>query len=223
MGKIFGREIACITLLGGEPTLHSDIIRCMEITRRNFPGAQIIILTNGLLLPALEHAPRGNLWQACKDLNVHITVTVYPLKFDYAALERKAEEYGVVLAMSSNIHAEKLTREVKMSDKHTLDPAGDVGKHYSLACVYFNKFNVLKDGRYYMCPPAAHSGIFNKYFNQNLELTDEDSLDIYKVKDWRELAEFAAKPVPFCRYCDLKNWHRHSQWKASTKEITEYI
>jgi MoaA/NifB/PqqE/SkfB family radical SAM enzyme len=223
MGEIFDHRIACITLLGGEPTLHKDIIRCMEIARCQFPLAEIIILTNGLLLLRLENAPQGNIWQACRDYNVHITVTVYPLNFDYEALEKKAAEYGVSLAMSSNIHANQLTKIVKISDKHTFDLSGSVGKHYFINCLYFNKFNVLKDGRLYMCPVAAHSGIFNRYFNQNLELTDKDSLDIYKVSKWEELAEFSANIIPFCRYCDLKNWHGHSEWKRSTKEMDEYI
>ena len=223
MGEIYGHKIACITLLGGEPTLHPDIIRCAEITRREFPDAQIIILTNGLLLPALENSPKGNLWKVCKDNNIHITVTVYPLNFDYAALERKAQEYGVALAMSSNIHAEELTKTVKISDKHTFDLSGEAGKGYFLTCAYFNKFNVIKDGRYYMCPIAAHIGIFNKAFGQNLELTEDDSLDIYKVENWEEFSKFGADYVPFCRYCDVKNWRHFSQWKASTKEIEEYV
>ena len=223
MGKLFGNKMACITLLGGEPLLHDDIVKCMEITRREFPDAQIIILTNGLLLLEWEHSPKGNLWQACKDLKVHITVTVYPINFDYAALEKKAAEYGVVLGMSSNIHADEITRLAKITDKHTFDLSASVAKHYFVCCLYFNKFNVFKDGRYYMCPIAAHVGIFNKAFGQDLQLTDEDSLDIYKDASWKEFAQFSSSYVPFCRYCDIKKWHSHSQWKASTKEIDEYV
>jgi len=223
MGEIFDHKIACISLLGGEPTLHPNLIQCAEITRREFPDAEIIILTNGLLLLKLENGPQGNLWQVCRDNDIHITVTLYPLNFDYSALERKAKEYGVALAMSSNIHADELTKIVKITDKHTFDLTGEAGKEYFLSCGYFNKFNVLKDGRYYMCPVSAHIGIFNKAFGQNLRLTDADSLDIFKVEDWREFARFAANYVPFCRYCDLKNWHPHSQWKPSNNTIDEYV
>lgn len=223
MAEIFEHEIGCITLLGGEPTLHKDLIKCMEIVREQFPHAEIIILTNGLLLLRSEHAPQGNLWQACKENRVFITVTVYPINLDYEALERKAEEYGVSLVMSSNIHNKKSLRVVKISDKHTLDLSGQVGKCYFSHCLYFNKFNVLKDGRYYMCPIAAHSGIFNKSFDQNLQLEEGDSLDIYKVKSWEELAEFSANRIPFCKYCDIKNWHAHSEWKRSTKQMDEYV
>jgi len=223
MGEIFEHQAAVISLLGGEPTLHKDIIRCMKITREAFPRAEIHVLTNGLLLLRLENSPQGNFWQACKDLDVQINVTVYPLKLDYEALERKAQEYDVPIMMSSDIHAHEPTKTVKITDKHTFDLSGKVDKHYFIGCLYFNKFHVLKDGRFYMCPIAAHIGIFNKYFNQNLQLTDADSLDIYQVDNWQAFAEFGASRIPFCGYCDLKNWQAFSEWKRSTKEITEYI
>jgi len=224
IGEIFDHKVGYITLLGGEPTLHPMLIRCMEIVRREFANGQIILLTNGLLLPKLEKGPNdSNIWQACKDLGIHITVTVYPLSFDYDVLAKKAREYGVSLSLSSNIHAEELTKIVKISDKHTFDLLGKVGKEYFVSCLYFNHFNVLKDGKYYMCPIAAHSGIFNKAFGQELELLRRDAIDIYETDEYRSFAEFSADYVPFCRYCDIKNWHPHSQWKASSKLMEEYV
>ena len=224
MAIIFNHDIACISLLGGEPTLHPNLIKCIEITRREFPNAEIIILTNGLLLLGLEHTScGGNLWQTCYNLNIHITVTILPIKFDYESLIKKAEEYNVQLTLSSNIHAVKPTKIVKVSDKHPFDLTKSVGKEYYISCIYFNKFHVLREGRFYMCPIAAHIGILNKAFLLNMDLTEKDSLDIYNVKDWHELALFSALPIPFCRYCDLKKWHPHSEWKTSTMKLDEYI
>lgn len=223
MGRIFEHKAGCISLLGGEPTLHENLIDCIKIVRREFPDSELIILTNGIKLLELEYGENGNLWRVCRDYNVHITVTVYPIKIDYDAIERKAAEYGVTLAMSSNIHADELTKVVKISDKHTMDLEGKVEKFYCVNCLYFNKFNVLKDGRLYMCPIAAHINIFNHKFKTKLQLKEEDSLDIYKVESWKEIAEFSSKYVPFCSYCDLKHWGHHSKWKPSTKKIDEYI
>lgn len=224
MGKIFDHEIAAISLLGGEPTLHPEIIKCIEITRREFPECELIILTNGIKLLELENIPGGgNLWETCKKYNVNITVTVYPVNIDYIAIEKKAQEYGVHVAMSSNIHAADIQKTVKISDKHKMDLNGSIEKFYCINCLYFNKFNVLKDGKLYMCPVEAHSDIFNKAFSQNLKITDKDYLDIYSVKDWKEIAEFSCNYIPFCSYCDLKNWGHHSPWKPSSKKIEEYI
>lgn len=223
MGEICNHKLAAITLLGGEPTLHPKIIDCMKITREQFPDTELIVLTNGTLLVQLENSPNGNFWQVCKDLDVHITVTVYPVKLDYIAMEELAKKYGVALAMSSDIHAKNLTKVVKISDKHTMDLSGSIKKYLCVNCLYFNKFCVLKDGKIYMCPIAAHSNIFNKKFNQNLQIREGDFLDIYKINSWKEIADFSCQYVPFCSYCDLKHWGHHSEWKASSKQIEEYV
>jgi len=223
MGKLCEHKVETITLLGGEPTLHPDIIECMRITREQFPDTEIIVLTNGILLLQLEKSAKGNFWKACKDYQIHITVTIYPINLDYNKIEEKAAQYGISLMMSSDIHAKKLTNTVKISDKHTLDLSGSIEKFYCVNCLYFNKFCVLKDGRIYMCPIAAHSDIFNKKFEQNLLIRDEDYLDIYQINSWEEIVEFTCSYVPFCSYCDLKNWGHHSEWKTSSKKIEEYI
>lgn len=223
MGEICGHKIAAVTLLGGEPTLHPAIIDCMRITRGQFPDAEIIVLTNGVLLLQLEKSGNGNFWEACKTYGVHITVTVYPISLDYKKIEKKAQEYGVALAMSSDIHAKSLTKAVKVSDKHTLDLTGSIEKFYCVNCLYFNKFCVLKEGKIYMCPVAAHIDIFNKKFGQGLEIKSGDYLSIYEISSWEEVAEFSCRYTPFCSYCDLKHWGHHSAWKASSKKIEEYI
>jgi len=150
-------------------------------------------------------------------------VTVYPINFDYTLLEKLSEKYGVPVGMSSDIHAKEATQIVKVSDKHVMDLDGNVPKAHCIGCLYLNKFNVVKDGRYYACPVQAHINIFNKAFKQNLPFAEGDSLDIYKVRDWREFAEYSAMRVPFCSYCDIKNWKPHSQWKPSNKNINEYV
>ena len=223
MGKIFDHRLGLITLLGGEPTLHPDLNELMEITRHEFPDTEIIVLTNGIKLLDLEKSEKGNFWQVAKDNNIHITVTVYPIKFDYIALEKKAKEYGVSLVHSSNIHANQFTQKPKISDKHTFDLSKSVPRAHCLHCLYFNKFTTLKDGKFYMCPVQAHIDIFNKCFGKNLEYTEGDYLDIYKVKDWHELAEFSSTWSPFCSYCDQQKWGHDSVWKASSKKIEEYV
>ncbi len=223
MAKIYDHEIGAISLLGGEPTLHPDLLEIIRHTRKEFPNTELILLTNGLLLLELEHSEKGNLWQCLKENNAHVTVTVYPIKIDYVAIEAKAKEYGISFKLSSDIHAVEPTKQVKISDKHTMDLEGNVPKWHSVHCLYFNKFNVVKDGRYYMCPVQAHINIFNECFDKDLGYMNGDYLDIYKVKDWHEFAEFGSWWVPFCRFCDQKNWKHDSQWKASDKSIDEYI
>ena len=34
---------------------------------------------------------KRNLWEICRDYDVHISVTVYPVRLDYLAMEEKAK------------------------------------------------------------------------------------------------------------------------------------
>ncbi len=223
MGELFEHKIAAISFLGGEPTLNPYLIDYLKVAREEFPEAEIIILTNGIKLLEWENSQSGNLWEVCSKLNIHIMITVYPINIPYEKIENKGNEYNVKVEMSSNIHGVELTKITKISDKHTLDLTGSIPTYYSVNCLYFNKFTVLKDGRLYMCPIAAHSNIFNKAFGQNLEITKKDYIDIYKANSWLEIVNFSSDCVPFCRYCDLKHWYHHSNWKTSSKKIEEYV
>lgn len=223
MAKLYDHECGPITLLGGEPTLNRDLPRCIEITRREFPKAVIGIMSNGILLSDDSNAFCKKIWESCSKNNVRIEITVYPISINYNNIEKLAKKYDVDLIMSSNIHAEELTKVTKISDKHTLDLNKKVDDFYFINCLYFNKFNVLKNGRIYMCPIEAHIDIFNRRFNKDLTYQDGDSLDICELNSWEEIREWTSHRIPFCSYCDLKKWGHHSEWKSSTKQIEEYI
>jgi hypothetical protein len=75
----------------------------------------------------------------------------------------------------------------------------------------------------YTCPVIPYSQYFNEAFEQNLHESEDDSIDIYAAKSYDELAEFAAKRVPFCAYCDVKNRTHGHKWRQSSKTIDEYL
>lgn len=52
-------------------------------------------------------------------------------------------------------------------------------------------------------------------------MTENDFLDIYKVKDMKEFFEFAARPKYYCRYCT--GLSPLFDWTRSKKEISEWI
>jgi len=222
MSELAGHKLSQLALVGGEPLLHKEIIKIIEISRQEFPEAKILLITNGLLLQRLEHSENGNLWQVCKDNCVELVVTRYPVNLDYDTIEKLAEKYGVKLKISSNINAKTPTID-KFSLKEPLDLDGKQPIYGAASCLYFNRCRALRNGRLYTCNRIADIGIFNDYFNQNLEVSEEDSIDIYKAKNFEEISEFMAKIPPFCRYCDIKNFKYHSAWKRSSKKIEEYL
>jgi hypothetical protein len=217
MTELCNGQCAVITLLGGEPLLHPEIVKCCEITRTRFPNTPIVLLTNAILLLKMDM-----LWSACQRLHIIINITRYPIRINYGAIIKKAADYNVQLQLSSDIHSEVPIEDAKISFKHVFDLRGKDDSILFPACHYFNHLGVLKGGRYYMCPVSAHIDIFNKYFNQNLQLTEKDSVDIFEACSFDEIARFQANKIPFCRYCDIRKWGMHSVWKVSTKQIGEY-
>jgi organic radical activating enzyme len=220
LAQLAGNHVGIIKLQGGEPLLHKDINQFFGITRKLFPHCHIFLFTNGLLLMKLEDSPHGNFWKACKDNNVEIQLTTYPIKIDIEAIEKKADEYGVKMAVFASVSDRK--PGLKFSTKHPLDLSGQQEKYSFISCYQFNESIVLKDGKLYTCPMIPYIHHFNKAFGQNMQVSEDDYIDIYGAKRYEELSEFVAKRVPFCRYCDVKHRSVH-KWQISQKKLDEYI
>lgn len=82
---------------------------------------------------------------------------------------------------------------------------------------------MLKEGRLYTCTVAPNIEHFNRYFNKNLYLSDRDSIDIYKAETIGEITDFLAKPIPFCRYCNVAGREYGLEWEQSKKNISEWV
>ncbi|MDR0409900.1 MAG: hypothetical protein LBH18_05840 [Spirochaetaceae bacterium] len=108
-------------------------------------------------------------------------------------------------------------------DALKLDPTGqqnpiDSFKRCFLATDCVN----LYKGRLYTCFIPVNIDTFNKYFSLDVQLTDSDSIDIYKTPNINSIFDFLRKPIPFCRYCDWKNTKTNLAWRTSKKEISEW-
>ena len=91
-----------------------------------------------------------------------------------------------------------------------------------MECGNANYCLFLYQGRMYPCGAGAHFRVFNDYYQAGMELTDQDSVDIYKVRgDWELLMELA-KPVPMCRYCVMSGRKETFTWGHSKKDKKEW-
>ncbi|GHV21197.1 hypothetical protein FACS189494_06250 [Spirochaetia bacterium] len=68
------------------------------------------------------------------------------------------------------------------------------------------------DGKLYTCIVIAYIKYFNKRFNKNLAIGENDCIDIYKIKTKEEIINFLAKPVSFCKYCNIKETIFGLEW-----------
>jgi MoaA/NifB/PqqE/SkfB family radical SAM enzyme len=212
LGKLLGGQIENIHLMGGEPLLHPHIIKILDITRKYFVIGVIEIVTNGLLLLKQKDL----FWEKCRENDIKISITQYPIGLDYSAIEAKAKLHNVNLGYYFS--------GTKTMQKRPFDLEGkqDIEENFQM-CHMSNFCIQLRNGKLYTCVEIAYISLFNKYFDKHMEVTDRDYIDIYKAKNKEEIFKFLCKPVPFCRYCNIKNIVRGLEWRNSKKEISEWI
>jgi len=215
IGEIFGnRRIDRFGIMGGEPLLHPDLIQIAECIRYNFPEAEVQIITNGILL--LQQS--NEFWEKCRKNHITIVCTKYPIKLDFERMEMKAKEEQVDFQYYGNTGM-----EIKTLFKRKIDLKGMTDPVYAFAtCWEANDCNFLMEGKWFECPFICFvERVFNKKFNQNIQIEESDYLDIYQVKDYHEILEYIAKPKDACRYC--KGFHEKFIWDTTEMKIDEWI
>ena len=201
-----------IDLLGGEPLLHPEIVKIIEITRKNFTCV-VNIVTNGLKLSFMG----GEFWTACKKNSITIVISGYPIDINYEKIKLTAAEYNVPVEIRG--FAKKLT----IWNKCPYDLQGKQNERDNfLSCLASNFCLVLGNGKIATCGQVFAARHFNEYFNQNMEIADENFIDIHKAASLDEILEFVSHPIPFCKYCGIKKIERGIKWGTSKKEITEW-
>lgn len=220
MGELFGHECGRIFLLGGEPLLHPDIIRLMETARANFSAGRILLLTNGILLPQKG----ADFWTACRDNNIGVVISRYPIKLDIEAIERAAEKFGVDLSWSEAVNG-VLNDSSFIVSPIDLSGSGDAVKNFAF-CFESNNCVTLKHGKLFTCVFAAHVHHFSKKFGVDIPITEADYIDIYKEPDADTIREKLTHPIPACCFCPGGRESRSSRkvkWRRTEQKITEWL
>ena len=214
LAELFGGRISHVNLMGGEPLLHPDVGACLRITRRHFPQSAINVVTNGLLVSGREEG----FWQACRENKIAILVSRYPIKLDVGQMSALAEKNSVELRFSG-----KTPQETRNFRRVPLDLSGRQDKDLSFVmCNRANACIALSKGRLFACQTAAFIEHFNKFFQTDLALEPDDCLDIHKARSAEEILRFLARPMPFCRFCDLRNKRDGLGWQVSRKSLAEW-
>lgn len=213
--EITNGNIKIFNILGGEPLLHPNCIDFLLLTREIFPDSIVKLVTNGILLPEQD----DNFFIACHDNGITIEPTKYDLGVDWNLVEEKCKIFKVNLAyfQGSDLTKKTLYKDVlDLNGKHN-------PKESFLNCRLDDKsWFFLDHGKLYKCARNAYIRHFNNYFNKNLEVTQDDYVDIYKIKNIDEILQFCAKPSPFCKYCANEKNKYSYPWSKSEKKITEW-
>lgn len=215
MGELFRGVANRIYLIGGEPLLHPKIIECLEISRKYFPIGDISVFTNGLLLDKCS----DEFWEKCRQLDISIIVTKYPVKTNYYNLKQLVTSKDVKFSFFGN------SEDFKTMNNLGLDLYGKQNPEDSFRrCGEANNCIKLKDGKLYTCTRPAAIYKFNDFFKKELVVLDDDFFDIYNMQSGQEILERLSKTIPFCRYCNKEKSSRKSfEWGTTTRQIEEWL
>ncbi|GHT52577.1 hypothetical protein FACS1894106_1590 [Spirochaetia bacterium] len=211
LSELTGGTVDMLELLGGEPLLHPEITHFLDMSRKYFPRGIIRILTNGILLLKMPE----EFWQNCKKNEIEIHISIYT-HIDRNAISQLANKYGVLVTWDFVDGVEWVRRPLDLDGKQKHEQSAKL-------CYQLNQCIQLVDGKLYTCARIAYIKYFNSTFNQHLQVTDADYIDIYKAKTIDEIFDFLSKPMPFCRYCNIKKTLFGLKWEISKKEMSEWV
>ncbi|MDR1321132.1 MAG: radical SAM protein [Gracilibacteraceae bacterium] len=212
------KKLHSLALLGGEPLLHPQASEFPRLAREYLPHTRIVFHTNGLLL---MRPNRSEIWSTCRDYNIVLRITEYPIKFDVDTIADMADKYNVSLSVFNSVD-NKIHSDNKTSYRYPFDIEKSQPNWSAIACHQFNLCTVLRHGNLYPCPTSAYIGIFNRRFGCSLEHSADDSIDIYEARSFADIKDFLSVPKPFCQYCAVRK-RSLLPWARSKKTIDEYV
>ena len=214
--KLMEQDIQTIGIMGGEPLLHSELPDIMTVVRKNFPHTRIQIDTNGLLLLNQKKI----FWEKCRENQVVIVTTKYPIKLDYDAIEQICKKNQIEFEYYGDTGENE-----KQLYKMVLDLEGQQEPREAFAnCFHANNCVTLMEGKLYPCTVAPNIHIFNNKYGTHMNLCHDDYIDIYDSQiTKRQVLDFLSKPIPFCRFCNTKQRTWGHIWTTSKQEMTEWI
>ena len=200
-----------IYLLGGEPLLHPQVNELVIIARKYFPNKDIVLLSNGILLPKMSEDFYNNLIKN----RIFLSITQYPIDFDYSIL-KELKKKGIEVLTRKIIN-----KTLQGFSRQQLDPTGQQDINYQFKfCLDHRTINCLQlDGTILRpCPEEKHA----KFLKAGFKEFKEDWLDLSKVTNIQELDDWYYTPKKFCSQCANDKWSREC-WKVSKREISEYV
>lgn len=212
LSELSQQKIERLHLMGGEPLLHPQTIDFMKISRKYFPEITIYFVTNGVLFANTK----DEFWEACKEYDIEVRPTKYPLNINYEIGEEKAKEHNVKYIYYNE------AKQVKTSLHFALDLEGKQKPVHSFLNCFITPCNLLKNGKIYTCSIAGNLEHFNKFFGKNIPELDSSYIELEKVKDFSEILTFLATPISLCAYCNSAARTRQP-FALSKKDIHEWV
>lgn len=197
-----------IKLMGGEPMLSPDLCKYIELSRKIFPDADIMVTTNALLI----NDKCTLLFEEMKKNHVFFDISLYePMEKQIDRVEDVLKKNGVwyTINHTKGDFYKVLCRE----------PRYDMDIMYE-NCTAKNCHH-LREGKISVCSRPQYIHIMNDLYHTNLP-SDCGVWNIYDLKmDAWELDQCLSRSFEACKYCappEVFEWGRADEKKAQMSD-----
>ena len=179
-------------LTGGEPLLHPEILRCVDVVRESRIADQVSVTTNGL--------PLARMADAFFDAVDRLTLSWYssaPLpERRLAEVEERCRRHDVVLTVK------RVDRFARMTpDPPLLPPDRAAAVHAS--CWLRARCHLVYRGQFYTCTRPPHLEPYLRAMGHETRLAAEDGVSLAGPDLLGRLVRYleSEEPLASCRYC----------------------
>ena len=185
-------RIGRILLLGGEPLIEPELTKeFIRVTRFFSPNSDILLLTNGLLVPNMN----SDFWDVLNNNNVTLSISAYPVTMlKMSEVLNTLRVHGV-----SYVYHPALNFSKRLTLSNTHDASFNSLLCGSSGCHY------VRNGYIYKCPDASLIKYFDDAVGTNLKSKCGIPID-EALRNPVEVLEKLIEPIDLCRCCDFKNF-----------------
>ncbi len=173
-------------LVGGEPTLHPDIVELLRVARASEIAPKVSLTTNGLLLPRMPDA----FFEAVDAL----TISLYPApalpRAGIDAIVERARRFDVALNWKRQDRFVRMDRPARCADV-------DENRRVYDACWLRERCHLVKDGVLFSCTRPPH------FASLDGGSADDDGLVLDDDVDAARVVAYLLRPEPLaaCARC----------------------
>lgn len=200
-------------ILGGEPLMHPYLTNYLESFRGVLPQSEIIIWTNGLLLPKMK----SRFFENCEQFNIRVKITPYKPSRDSKDIKR-------IVSANSFIEFDSWFDDIFWKSNLTEKFHGEnIDRNYRRCRIIKGRCTVLRGTKLYRCCFPAFCEYLNRADSKLHFDNSMDALDIYSIRNERDLENWLYQPGHFCGYCNAANTDVEWQPYKSQDSVRPWI
>lgn len=201
-----------ISLEGGEPFLHPELLEATRNAREIYKDSIVTILTNGTLLQEKD----DDFYRELSNLRCTLVVDKY---FDMEGFDERInhiQSLGVNVELDGCVDGSGWFHRAPVNLIDKTFPEDENARHF-VQCEKANNIYTLDRGFIYQCGRSASIKYFNDFFNKDLP---DEGIDIKKYSG-SEIAQLLATPNNLCKYCKHLTMEKMA-WDESKLDIKEW-